>query len=127
MSSLAKPFSKITDFSPLLLIPDLAAIIFDNKTGYTARTRDECGRSGKYVNSGWGDVCIHLCIRANVSGTGPGGRDWIGPIFTSVLRQVYCKHQENAVTGGCGDPGAGRARMRRGMRLGWGRVKKWKG
>lgn len=76
---------KITDFSPLLLIPDLAAIIFTIKTGYTAGTRGECGRSGKHINSGAGGVCIHLCIRANVPGTGPGGRDRIGPTFTSVL------------------------------------------
>lgn len=99
-----------------------------NETGSTAATRwNECGRSGEQRNSSSGDVCTRLCVPADVSVSGPGGHGGMGPAFASVLRQVYCKQRENAVTGGCGDPGAWRARMRGGMRLGWGRVKKWKG
>lgn len=68
------------------------------------------------------DVCssLHPCERF---------RYWTridrpAEVSPSVLRQVYYEEQGSAVTSSCG--AARWTRMRGGMRLGWGRVSRWK-
>lgn len=113
-------------FSTLLLIPDLAAIIFifTVKPVRPPRPEHEIGakklKLGRRVHaSPRPGECLRRRARTDTTGPGP-----LSPL-SSV--EFIANNGRTRPPAAAAIPEPGRARMRGGMRLGWGRVKKWKG